>query len=420
MAKSDNLKDLLTDVADAIREKKGTTAKINPQDFASEIASIESGGTSVPDMPIIGDGKTYLYINISAEGRMTVPLHFSQTIANGVTIDWGDGSPIQTLDGTGNRNTTHTYSEVGTYCIILNPSGNCILGLGSSSSANSVMGTTAKQNIAYCNMLKAVELGNNVQSIYNYAFHNCRSLASILIPEGITSIGNKAFYNCYSLTSALIPEGVTSIGNEAFRSCFSLANVSIPQSVIGIGTSAFSDCTSLTSVVLPEGIVNIANNTFQYCRSLASISIPDSVTKIGASAFSDCYSIECIDIPKGVTGIGNSAFNNCGSLTSVVLPKGTTSIGTYTFSNCYSLTSILISERVKTIGNNAFSNCTCAAFYDFSMSKSVPALGGASVFTNSPSDVKIIVPDTLYDDWIATTNWSTYASKVVKASEFNS
>lgn len=44
MAKTDNLKDFLTDVADAIRTKKGTTAKINPQDFSAEIASIETGG----------------------------------------------------------------------------------------------------------------------------------------------------------------------------------------------------------------------------------------------------------------------------------------------------------------------------------------------------------------------------------------
>lgn len=44
MAKNDNLKDFLTDVADAIREKKGSTDKINPQDFSNEIASIEGGG----------------------------------------------------------------------------------------------------------------------------------------------------------------------------------------------------------------------------------------------------------------------------------------------------------------------------------------------------------------------------------------
>lgn len=44
MAKNDNLTDFLTDVANAIREKKGTNEPINPQDFSSEIASIQTGG----------------------------------------------------------------------------------------------------------------------------------------------------------------------------------------------------------------------------------------------------------------------------------------------------------------------------------------------------------------------------------------
>ena len=45
MAKDNNLQDFLTDIADAIREKKGTTEKINPQDFAIEIANLSSGGS---------------------------------------------------------------------------------------------------------------------------------------------------------------------------------------------------------------------------------------------------------------------------------------------------------------------------------------------------------------------------------------
>ena len=43
MAKDNNLQDFLTDIADAIREKKGTTEKINPQDFATEIANLSGG-----------------------------------------------------------------------------------------------------------------------------------------------------------------------------------------------------------------------------------------------------------------------------------------------------------------------------------------------------------------------------------------
>lgn len=48
MAKNDNLTDFLTDVANAIREKKGTSNLINPQNFSDEIKSIESGGGETP------------------------------------------------------------------------------------------------------------------------------------------------------------------------------------------------------------------------------------------------------------------------------------------------------------------------------------------------------------------------------------
>ena len=177
MAKDNNLKDFLTDVADAIREKKGTTDLINPQDFSAEIASIETGGgaavasavvapkevnfrdydgvvlhaytaeqflklSALPELPtakglicegwnwtlesaktyvekyglleiganyITDDGKTRLYITISADGRMDVPLYFYQSVANGVTINWGDGSAEETIGATDKVRITHTY-----------------------------------------------------------------------------------------------------------------------------------------------------------------------------------------------------------------------------------------------------------------------------------------------------------------------
>jgi hypothetical protein len=45
----------------------------------------------------------------------------------------------------------------------------------------------------------------------------------------------------------------------------------------------------------------------------------------------------------------------------------------------------------------------------------VPTLSSTTAF-DSPK--KIVVPDALYDEWIAATNWVSYASKIVKASEF--
>lgn len=46
MARVDNLSNFLSDVADAIRTKKGTEETIQASDFDTEIASISSGGTT--------------------------------------------------------------------------------------------------------------------------------------------------------------------------------------------------------------------------------------------------------------------------------------------------------------------------------------------------------------------------------------
>ena len=58
---------------------------------------------TVGAMYITDDGATRLHIRIATVGRMTVPLYIGQTVANGVSIDWGDGSTAETLAGTGNK-----------------------------------------------------------------------------------------------------------------------------------------------------------------------------------------------------------------------------------------------------------------------------------------------------------------------------
>lgn len=85
MAKNNNLTDFMTDIADAIRAKKGTTNKINPQDFAAEIASIEGGGTNQRVSFIRRNGVGYIRTGIAgANDNLSIMIRYAmQTFPTG-------------------------------------------------------------------------------------------------------------------------------------------------------------------------------------------------------------------------------------------------------------------------------------------------------------------------------------------------
>lgn len=240
-------------------------------------------------MYITDDGKTKLNIRVWDKARSNVPLYFSQTVANGVTIDWGDGSPAEILPGTGNVNTAHQYAAAGDYTISLDVAEGCTLGLGWNNSSYCVMGSVGNNGMVYCNLLQSAHIGERVSKIGNYAFYNCYSLASITIPDGVTSIDNYAFEDCYSLASITIPDGMTRIGEYAFRYCYSLASITTPVCLTRIEEYAFRYCNSLASITIPDRVTSISNSVFDNCYSIASITIPDGVTRINNYAFYCCY-----------------------------------------------------------------------------------------------------------------------------------
>ena len=279
---------------------------------------------TVGAMYITDDGATRLHIRIATVGRMTVPLYIGQTVSNGVSIDWGDGSTTQTLSGTGNVNTSHTYAEPGDYVISLMPQDGCTLSFGNGSSSYCAIGSTVKNGIVYCNMMQEVYVGKNVTSIGNYDFNYCYSLASITIPNSVTSIGNSTFSNCHSLTSITIPNSVTSIGDSTFNYCYSLASITIPNGVTSIGNSTFNTCHSLTSITIPNSVTSMGNNAFQNCYSLASITIPNGVTSIGNYTFSNCYGMRYYDFSActAIPALSNTnAFRSIQSDCQMLIPS---------------------------------------------------------------------------------------------------
>ena len=156
---------------------------------------------------------------------------------------------------------------------------------------------------------------------------------------------------------------------------------------------------------------------FGYCYSLANVTISREMTGFGENdSFYRCVSLTCIVIPQGIASIGIASFQFCFSLAEIVIPQSVTHINIYAFYSCYSLTNIIIPKGIKTIGNMSFYSCYSLVKYDFSQCTAIPTNEGGT-FRNINAICKIIVPDSLYDEWIAATNWSTYADYIYKASE---
>jgi hypothetical protein len=101
----------------------------------------------------------------------------------------------------------------------------------------------------------------------------------------------------------------------------------------------------------------------------------------------------------------------------LTIPTGITSIQPAALRNT-TVKGIIFPPDVMDIGNYAFNYCTLMQYYDFSNHSTIPTLQGIEAFTAIPSNCKIIVPDSLYDAWIAATNWGEYASYIIKKSDW--
>lgn len=263
-----------------------------------------------------------------------------------------------------------------------------------------------------------IDLPSGLTSIGAYAFRYLRALRSINIPSGVTSIGDYAFDECQYLQSVELPNGITSIGSYAFHNCQRVVIPSLPSSLTRIEDWTFNTCSALALTSLPSGITYIGNNVFAGCSNLALTSLPSGLTSMGDYVFYNCREITFTSLPSGITSIGSSAFQGCTNLAITSIPSGITSIPSTAFRDCTSLTELTFKGDITSIAASAFRGCSNILKYDFTNNTAVPTLANVNAFTNINANCKIIVPDSLYNDWIAANNWSTYASYIVKESEY--
>lgn len=444
MAKNDNLQDFLTDVADAIRAKKGTTDKINPQDFSSEIASIQSGvepkemkdvnfydydGTilysytwdealqltempPLPDRtnegltcegwnwtleemqaneglcdvgalyyPTNGRAKLYLTIEEDDERNRTFYLRLGAWGGNFEgVIYWGDGEDLAISHNAG---TYHTYSH--TYS-----AGDYILELETISGHLSLGQNTA---------VSVAGTNNNAYQTIGHTFVRKVVLSKdcIVHQGGLYQLPNLEY----------IIRSTDNSGGWIMLSNCKIKHINLPRTT----TRDQIGSISLLSIA-PSGEVCSYSST---CNALHHLK--RFVVRVGSSAsghfFHTDYHLKTV---HGITmkQLGqNTFYNNSLMREAPPFEDSISSIGQLCFYSCINLKKLVIPSSVTSISQNVFVGCCSMRYYDFTKLSAVPTLDNANAFTGIPADCEIRVPMALVDEWKSATNWSTYADYIV-------
>ena len=235
---ANQLETLFTDIADAIRNKKGTTEKINALNFPSEIEALE-----------VDDGdETLIYVIERNRSKLSLP---------------------NTITKIGN----HAFAYFDMLTSIEIPSSVTSIG---------------RFAFNYCSRLTSVKMPSTIKDIQYGAFSNCQQLTSIEIPASVTSMEEDVFYNCKMLTSVIFQEEckITNLRQDAFCLCSALTSIEIPASVTSIGKaalkigSATNKATITFKSTTPPSIGSVVSGqTPFYADYLQEIRVPASAVE---------------------------------------------------------------------------------------------------------------------------------------------
>lgn len=405
------------------------------QTYVTAYGMLEIGQVYVTD-----DGKTRVYITVPEVDTKTMNIRYTQSVTNGVTVDWGDGT-VESFTGTSATTRTHTYAAAGDYVVTLNcTSGNITIGynssssnfLGSSSTASRKWVTkveigTGISDIRYlcsgATNLKYATLPNTITTEAKNVFNNCYELKCLVVPTNVQS-GSIISGSCHALTKVSFPKGYDVSGatlNQSriervsipqsttsipsMGSIYSMERIVIPSGATSSGSISYSNIEEIT---IPSGVTTVA--ACQYNRKLKTIIFQNPNMTMVSNQLSNSFVLKSVTLPTNLTSIPDYCFSGCYSLESITIPGTVTNIGANAFSNCASLKSITIPANVTQIGGNAFSSTYNIDEYHI-MATTPPTLG-SSVFSRYGRAL-IYVPSASLATYKAATNWSTYADWIV-------
>lgn len=208
---------------------------------------------------------------------------------NNATIDWGDGSGEVSLD---TLTPTHTYSSAGKYIVKVK---------GVTNIARQFVSSNYSDLTPYAQVLKAVELNNEITTITSTYTFNC----------------------CFGLEHFYAHGTITWTGRDAFSLCVNLKTIDITLSD-SIPLVFLNSCTNLKTANVKGTYTSISNNGIYTCRQLSEFTIPSSVTSIGNSVFAQCNLLSELHVQATTPPtIGTDFMANVTSAYIIYVPVGT-------------------------------------------------------------------------------------------------
>lgn len=153
--------------------------------------------------------------------------------------------------------------------------------------------------------MKSVTLGSGLTSISSLCFYGCSNLAIVKGGENVKTIANNAFQNCKLLTSAadLTP---VSVGDFAFQYCEKLDSFNF-SNIKTYGREAFEYCYALKEADLSTA-TSLGIECFYNCYSLKKVKLGDNITTIPQSAFKVCHALEEVVLGSSINSLGSDCF----------------------------------------------------------------------------------------------------------------
>ncbi len=158
--------------------------------------------------------------------------------------------------------------------------------------------TGDKNSLTWKNRTKAVKeiiIGENVESICDYAFESCR-ITSIDLNKRLKTIGRYAFLST-DLETLVLNDSLECIKNCAFQLCGKLKTIKFNEDLKILENGVFTDCSALTSAILPKNLKNLGKYTFAGCSNLLSVTFPYDLKTISEYTFEACKSLTDIYMP---------------------------------------------------------------------------------------------------------------------------